>query len=53
MRKTFSAFCAHRNAGILKEYRSDKPVTAWLCRGMHCLPPAHSREELEGLLDDG
>ena len=36
--------------GILREYHSDKPVTAWLCRGMHCLPPAHSREELEAML---
>ena len=37
--------------GILKEYRSEKPVTAWLCRGMHCLPPVHSRQELESILD--
>ncbi|MEE4218945.1 MAG: thioredoxin domain-containing protein [Xanthomonadales bacterium] len=36
--------------GILGEYHSDKPVTAWLCRGMHCLPPAHSRQELEAML---
>jgi uncharacterized protein YyaL (SSP411 family) len=33
--------------GILREYRSDEPVTAWLCRGMHCLPPVNSLEELE------
>jgi uncharacterized protein YyaL (SSP411 family) len=37
--------------GILGDYRSDKPVTAWLCHGMHCLPPAYSRQELEKLLD--
>jgi uncharacterized protein YyaL (SSP411 family) len=37
--------------GILGAYRSDEPVTAWLCRGMHCLPPAHSREALKRLLD--
>ena len=37
--------------GILKDYRGDEPVTAWLCRGLHCLPPAHSRDELKRLLD--
>ena len=37
--------------GILKDYRGDQPVTAWLCRGLHCLPPAHSRDELKRLLD--
>ena len=36
--------------GILREYRSEDPVTAWLCRGMHCLPPVGSQEELEQLL---
>jgi len=37
--------------GILKEYRSADPVTAWLCRGMHCLPPVRSREELQQQLE--
>ncbi len=37
--------------GILRDYRGDGPVTAWLCRGLHCLPPAHSRDELQRLLD--
>ena len=36
--------------GILREYRTEKPATAWLCRGTHCLPPVHTEEELEGLL---
>jgi uncharacterized protein YyaL (SSP411 family) len=38
--------------GILREYRSADPVTAWLCRGMHCLPPVGSREELERQLEN-
>ena len=33
-------------------YRTEAAVAAWLCRGMTCLPPVHSREELEALLDD-
>ncbi len=37
--------------GILREYQTDDPVTAWLCRGLHCLPPARSRDELEQLLE--
>ena len=37
--------------GILGEYRSDGPVTAWLCRGMQCLPPASTRDELEQQLN--
>ena len=37
--------------GILREYRTQEPATAWLCRGKHCLPPVHTEEELEGLLD--
>ncbi len=36
--------------GILREYQTDDPVTAWLCRGLHCLPPVRSRDELEQLL---
>ena len=36
--------------GLLAEFNSTQPVTAWLCRGMRCLPPAHSRAELEPLL---
>jgi hypothetical protein len=38
--------------GILGGFRSERPATAWLCRGMRCLPPAHSRAELEQLLTD-
>jgi uncharacterized protein YyaL (SSP411 family) len=37
--------------GMLSGYRSAEPVTAWLCRGMHCLPPVHSRAELKSLLE--
>jgi hypothetical protein len=37
--------------GILPEYRSADPVTAWLCRGMHCLPPVSTWEELQQQLD--
>lgn len=36
--------------GILSEYRSSEPVTAWVCHGRHCLPPADSREALKQLL---
>ena len=36
--------------GILQNFRSDDPVTAWLCRGMNCLPPVRSQEELKTLL---
>jgi uncharacterized protein YyaL (SSP411 family) len=36
--------------GILREFRSDQPVTAWLCRGTQCLPPVHSKGELERLM---
>jgi hypothetical protein len=38
--------------GILGGFRSERPATAWLCRGMRCLPPAQSRDELERLLTD-
>ena len=36
--------------GILAEYSSAEPVTAWLCRGMRCLPPMRTKAELEPLL---
>jgi len=36
--------------GILAEYRSSEPVTAWVCHGMQCMPPAESREALKQLL---
>ena len=36
--------------GNLGAYRTDEAVAAWLCRGMSCLPPVHTREELEELL---
>ena len=36
--------------GILGGFRTDRPVTAWLCRGMQCLPPVEGQEELEQLL---
>jgi len=38
--------------GILREYRSDEPATAWLCHGMQCMPPAESREKLKQQLED-
>jgi uncharacterized protein YyaL (SSP411 family) len=37
--------------GALGNYRTERPVTAWLCHGMQCLPPVHSREELQPMLD--
>jgi len=37
--------------GILAEFNTDKPVTAWLCLGMKCLPPVNSRAELKVLLE--
>ena len=36
--------------GILREYRTQEPAAAWLCRGTHCLPPVHTEQELEELL---
>jgi uncharacterized protein YyaL (SSP411 family) len=36
--------------GILREFRSDQPATAWLCRGTQCLPPVHSTGELDRLM---
>ena len=38
--------------GILAEFRTTEPATAWLCRGLQCLPPAHSLEELERRLEE-
>ena len=38
--------------GMLSEFRTDRPVTAWLCRGMQCLPPVNSQEELDRLMSD-
>jgi uncharacterized protein YyaL (SSP411 family) len=38
--------------GILSEYRSSEPVTAWVCHGMQCMPPAESRETLEQRLEE-
>jgi uncharacterized protein YyaL (SSP411 family) len=36
--------------GNLGAYRGTEPVNAWLCQGMSCLPPVHTREALEELL---
>ena len=36
--------------GALGAYQDSAPLTAWLCRGMQCMPPAHSRKGLETLL---
>jgi len=38
--------------GMLSEFRSGRPVTAWLCKGMQCMPPVHSQEELDRLMLD-
>jgi uncharacterized protein YyaL (SSP411 family) len=38
--------------GILSEYRSSEPVTAWVCHGMQCMPPAKSREALKQQLEE-
>ena len=38
--------------GMLSEFRTNRPVTAWLCRGMQCLPPVNSQEELDRLMSD-
>jgi uncharacterized protein YyaL (SSP411 family) len=37
--------------GILAEYQSNEPVTAWVCHGASCLPPAESREALKQRLE--
>ncbi|NCF62062.1 MAG: DUF255 domain-containing protein [Gammaproteobacteria bacterium] len=39
--------------GILQAYHTTEPVTAWLCRGVQCLPPVHSLGELEQQLKNG
>ena len=36
--------------GILREFRPERPVTAWLCHGTRCLPPVETREEVERLM---
>jgi hypothetical protein len=41
---------AHDLPGILGGFRTDRPATGWLCMGMRCLPPVHSRDELERLI---
>jgi uncharacterized protein YyaL (SSP411 family) len=38
--------------GMLSEFCTERPVTAWLCRGTQCLPPVHSEEELDHLMSD-
>jgi uncharacterized protein YyaL (SSP411 family) len=38
--------------GILGGFRTTQPATAWLCRGMACLPPVHSMRELQQLMTD-
>jgi uncharacterized protein YyaL (SSP411 family) len=38
--------------GVLSEFRSAKPVTAWLCRGTQCLPPVETQDELGRLLSE-
>jgi hypothetical protein len=43
---------AHDLPGILGGFRTDRPATGWLCMGMRCLPPAHTRDELERLMQD-
>jgi len=36
--------------GLLAGFKTREPATAWVCRGMKCLPPVHSREALRELL---
>jgi len=38
--------------GMLSAFRTERPVAAWLCKGMQCLPPVHSQEELDRLMAD-
>jgi uncharacterized protein YyaL (SSP411 family) len=33
--------------GILREYQSSEPATAWVCHGMKCMPAVNSRELLK------
>jgi len=42
---------AHDLPGILGGFRTDRPATGWLCLGLRCLPPAHTRDELERALN--
>jgi uncharacterized protein YyaL (SSP411 family) len=37
--------------GLLAEFRTDQAVSAWVCLGMQCLPPAHTQEDLKKRLD--
>lgn len=36
--------------GLLDQFHSEEPLTAWVCRGMTCLPPVHTKEQLEKAL---
>jgi uncharacterized protein YyaL (SSP411 family) len=36
--------------GMLREFRSTRPVKAWVCQGTRCLPPVETREEVERLM---
>jgi len=38
--------------GMLSAFRTERPVSAWLCRGTQCMPPVHSKEELDHLMSD-
>ena len=38
--------------GILSEFKTGEPATAWVCLGMQCMPPTESRKELARLLQD-
>ncbi|HET6592174.1 MAG TPA: thioredoxin domain-containing protein [Xanthomonadales bacterium] len=38
--------------GILSQFRSDRPVAAWLCRGTQCLPPVENQGDLDRLMDE-
>jgi len=37
--------------GLLGEFRPEAAASAWLCKGMHCLPPAHDASAFEALLE--
>jgi uncharacterized protein YyaL (SSP411 family) len=39
--------------GILRQYRSTDPVTAWLCRGTRCLAPVQTRAALKEQMQSG
>jgi len=38
---------------MLRQFRTDHPVAAWLCRDMQCMPPVHSLDDLQRLMDTG